>query len=105
MASNLVDNPEVRRLFQAVQLLKSDEECAKFFNDLCTMNELRSLTQRLEVARLLRAGMTYTQVEAQTGASTATISRVKRFLEYGAGGYTLVLDRLATQAIDEPGEE
>jgi TrpR-related protein YerC/YecD len=70
------------------------EEAYIFFDDLCTVNEIQSLAQRLEVARLLRQGATYNQIETLTGASTATISRVKRCLNYGNDGYTLALDRL-----------
>jgi len=81
------------RLFQAILSLESLEECYAFFEDLCTINELNSLAQRLEVARMLRDGRTYTSIEEETGASTATISRVKRFLQYGAGGYSLILGR------------
>ncbi|MBX6395759.1 MAG: hypothetical protein IRY98_08635, partial [Alicyclobacillaceae bacterium] len=74
--------------------LRTVEECYKFFDDLCTVNEVQALAQRLEVARMLRQGSTYSQIEAQTGASTATISRVKRCLNYGTEGYDLVLRRL-----------
>ena len=69
-------------------------ECYQFFEDLCTISELKAMSQRLEVARMLRAGHTYDDIVARTGASTATISRVKRCLNYGADGYNIVLDRL-----------
>ncbi|CAM3850323.1 YerC/YecD family TrpR-related protein [Alicyclobacillus pomorum] len=82
------------RLFEAVLTLQSVEECYRFFDDLCTVGEIKSLAQRLEVARMLRKGCTYHQIEADTGASTATISRVKRCLHYGSDGYSMVLDRL-----------
>ena len=85
---------EIRQLFQAILCLKNEEECDRFFDDLCTATELRALAQRLEVARLLQAGMTYQDIAAQLGASTATISRVNRCLTYGAGGYPLVLERI-----------
>ena len=84
----------VDQLFEAVLALRTREECYSFFDDLCTVGEVQSLAQRLEVARLLRAGMTYSHIEAETGASTATISRVKRCLNYGSGGYGAILDRL-----------
>ncbi len=84
------------QLFNAVLSLENMEECYKFFDDLCTVNELKSLVQRLEVARMLQEGYTYNQIEKETGASTATISRVKRYLYYGSGGYSIVLDRLKT---------
>lgn len=85
---------EVEQLFEAILKLKTIEECYLFFDDLCTVGEVKSLSQRLEVARMLRTGCTYTQIEKQTGASTATISRVKRCLSYGMDGYHLVLDRI-----------
>lgn len=89
----LRDN-EMDRLFAAILSLQSMEECYQFFDDLCTIGEIQSLAQRLEVARMLRKGFTYHQIEAETGASTATISRVKRCLHYGSDGYALILDRL-----------
>ena len=82
------------RLCQAVLLLESEEECYRFFEDLCTINELKSMSQRFQVACMLQEGKTYQHIENETGASTATISRVKRYLHYGAGGYGLVLERL-----------
>ncbi|GMA51530.1 hypothetical protein GCM10025857_28870 [Alicyclobacillus contaminans] len=82
------------RLFEAVLSLQTIDECYRFFDDLCTIGEMKSLAQRLEVARMLRKGCTYHQIEAETGASTATISRVKRCLHYGSDGYALVLDRM-----------
>ncbi len=84
----------VDQLFQSILTLKDVEECYRFFDDLCTVNELKSLAQRLEVARMLRLGFTYNQIETETGASTATISRVKRCLNYGNDGYVMALDRL-----------
>ncbi|ARU60169.1 hypothetical protein CBW65_03185 [Tumebacillus avium] len=84
----------VDQLFEAILQLRTLEEAYKFFDDLCTVNEVQSLAQRLEVARMLRKGQTYNQIEAETGASTATISRVKRCLNYGTDGYKVALDRL-----------
>jgi TrpR-related protein YerC/YecD len=84
----------VDQLFEAILQLRTLEEAYKFFDDLCTVNEVQSLAQRLEVARMLRKGHTYNQIEAETGASTATISRVKRCLNYGTDGYKIVLERL-----------
>jgi TrpR-related protein YerC/YecD len=84
----------LNQLFEAILQLQTIEECYQFFDDLATVNELQSLAQRLEVARMLRKKHTYSQIEADTGASTATISRVKRCLNYGTDGYNLVLDRL-----------
>ncbi|MCL6626691.1 YerC/YecD family TrpR-related protein [Alicyclobacillus shizuokensis] len=94
MPIDRIRDPMVTRLFEAVLTLQSVEECYRFFDDLCTIGEIRSLAQRLEVARMLQAGQTYHQIETETGASTATISRVKRCLNYGSDGYTLVLGRL-----------
>ncbi len=81
-------------LFDAVLKLKDRDECYSFFEDLCTVAEIRSLAQRLEVAKYLRTSKTYSEIAALTGASTATISRVNRALEYGADGYKTILDRL-----------
>lgn len=84
----------VEFLFQAVLKLESLEECYKFFGDLCTINELRSISQRLVVAKMLDDRKVYSDIVAQTGASTATISRVNRSLNYGNDGYRVVFDRL-----------
>ncbi|MFZ3591183.1 YerC/YecD family TrpR-related protein [Bacillus sp. DJP31] len=85
---------ELDQLFKAVLSLNDLEECYRFFDDLCTVNEIQSLSQRLEVARMLRDGLTYHKIEAETGASTATISRVKRCLNYGNDAYQMALERL-----------
>lgn len=82
------------QLFEAILSLEDIEECYRFFDDLCTVNEIQSLAQRLEVARMLREGFTYHRIETETGASTATISRVKRCLNYGNDAYTMALDRI-----------
>lgn len=84
----------VEQLLEAILTLKNLEECYVFFDDLCTINEIQSMAQRLEVARMLRMGSTYSQIEEETGASTATISRVKRCLNFGNDGYQLTLERL-----------
>ncbi len=83
------------RFFEAILSLSSVEDCYRFFEDICTIKEIHAIAQRMEVARLLDQGQSYQQAIASTGASSATISRVKRCLDYGAGGYRLVLDRLA----------
>lgn len=83
------------QLFQAILSLETLEECYSFFDDLATVNEIQSLAQRLEVARMLRDGNTYQKIESETGASTATISRVKRCLNYGNDAYEMVLERIA----------
>ncbi len=79
-------------LFSAVLKLNSIEDCHKFFEDVCTIKELEDMSQRLEVAELLSLGKSYQEVSQQTGASTATISRVNKCLNYGAGGYKAVLE-------------
>ncbi|MDK2920197.1 MAG: hypothetical protein PWQ37_2930 [Candidatus Petromonas sp.] len=81
-------------LFDAILLLKNREECYRFFEDICTIKELQSISQRLQVAKLLRANKTYHEIEEITGASTATISRVNRCIHYGADGYNIILDRM-----------
>ncbi len=84
----------VDALFDAVLQLKTKEECYNFFEDLCTVNELLSLSQRFEVASMLRDKKTYLEIAEKTGASTATISRVNRSLNYGTDGYELIFQRL-----------
>ena len=91
--SKLKDD-QTDRLFDAILQLEDQDECYRFFEDLCTINELKSLAQRLEVAIMLREKRTYQEIAAKTGASTATISRVNRALIYGADGYNLVLDKM-----------
>lgn len=81
-------------LFEAILCLQSKEECYTFFEDLCTINELLSLSQRFEVATMLRDKKTYMEIVEKTGASTATISRVNRSLNYGCDGYEMVFSRL-----------
>lgn len=80
---------------EALLSLENKEECLAFLEDICTIKELDSLAQRLEVAKLLKAGVTYSEIAAKTGASTATISRVNRALVYGSGGYETVLGRIS----------
>lgn len=81
-------------LYQAILTLKDLDECKKFFSDLCTVAELRAMEQRFEVAMLLSEGMIYNDILERTGASSATISRVNRSLQYGADGYQAVLPRI-----------
>lgn len=90
-----IKNPSVDMLFSAILNLKTINECYDFFEDLCTVNELKSLAQRLDVAKMLTLGETYTAIGKATGASTATISRVNRALNYGCDGYKLVIGRIA----------
>ena len=82
-------------LYEAILALKDSEECRAFFQDLCTVAELRAMAQRLEVAQLLDQGLIYNDILQRTGASSATISRVNRALQYGADGYKTVLPRLS----------
>lgn len=88
------------KLFDAILLLNNVEECYRFFEDICTIAEIKALAQRLEVAKLLREKKTYNEISEATGASTATISRVNRCLNYGADGYNMILDRLDKQKIN-----
>lgn len=81
-------------LFDAILLLENKEECYKFFEDICTINELLSLSQRFEVAKMLRNQNTYLEIAERTGASTATISRVNRSLNYGNDGYDMIFERM-----------
>ena len=86
-------NQEARELFRAILSLSSEEECAAFFEDICTVKEIQDLSQRLQVAEMLNRGEKYQTIEQATGASTATISRVNKCLVYGSGGYRAVLDK------------
>ena len=88
---------EVDHLFEAILTLKDKEECYTFFEDVCTINESLSISHGYEVAKLLREGQTYLDISNATGASTATISRVNRSLNYGNDGYDLVLERVNEQ--------
>ncbi len=90
----------VEHMFEAILCLQSKEECYQFFEDLCTVNELLSLSQRFEVAAMLRSHRTYLDIAEKTGASTATISRVNRSLNYGNDGYELIFNRLAEKKGD-----
>lgn len=93
MVKQLKSEP-VDHLFEAILTLKSKEECYSFFEDLCTVNELLSLSQRFEVAAMLKEHKTYLEIAEKTGASTATISRVNRSLTYGNDGYEMVFSRM-----------
>ena len=88
-------------LFRSIMALSSVEECYRYFEDLCTNKEVRDFGQRLEVARMLACGGSYQQVSEATGVSSATVGRVKRCLEYGAGGYRMILARLGEGKGDE----
>ncbi len=84
----------LQKLYKAILSLETERECDDFFEDICTIQELEALSQRLEVASLLKKGMSYSEVNKVTGASTATISRVGKCINYGNGGYELVLGRI-----------
>ncbi|SNX53013.1 YerC/YecD family TrpR-related protein [Thermoanaerobacterium sp. RBIITD] len=94
MYESKIKDEHVDKLFEAILMLKDIEECYRFFEDIATINEVKSLAQRLQVAKMLRDKKTYIEIAEVTGASTATISRVNRALNYGANGYNLILDRL-----------
>ena len=95
-----IKNESVDSLFQAILALENKDECYAFLEDLCTVNELLSLSQRYEVARMLRDKKTYLEIAEKTGASTATISRVNRSLNYGSDGYELVFNRIPHDSSD-----
>ncbi len=90
--------PEMEQLFSAILSLETVEECSAFFDDLCTIKELLAFSQRFEVAQMLRSNKTYQEIAEKTSASTATISRVNRCLNYGSDGYNLVLNRLDSKS-------
>lgn len=94
MYHSKLDSQEIDHLFEAILTLETVEDCYRFFEDLCTIHEIQSLAQRIEVARQLDEKKTYSHIAEDTGASTATISRVSRCLVYGADGYRRVLDRI-----------
>ena len=96
-----VRNGQTDLLMEAVLKLESTEDAYRFFEDICTIAEVKSMAQRIEVARLLRAGVTYQEIARETGASSATISRVNRALLYGAEGYRIVLDALDGESPEE----
>ena len=90
----MIHSKETDKLFEAILKLENIEECYKFFEDICTVKELLDISQRMEVAAMLRKGKSYQEVSKETGASTATISRVNKCLLYGSGGYSLILDKM-----------
>jgi TrpR-related protein YerC/YecD len=85
---------ENRKLYDAILRLETEEECAAFFEDICTIKEIQDLSQRFWVAEMLNDGEKYQQIEEKTGASTATISRVNKCLNYGSGGYRAILEKI-----------
>ena len=97
MYQSKLQDAQIDALFEAMQQLEPIEEYYRFFEDISTVSEIKALAQRMEVAKMLDQDQTYTEIVKITGASTATISRVKRCLNYGADGYRLVLDRMKEQ--------
>ena len=89
-----IDQKQLHQLYRAILALETEEECATFLDDICTIQELEALSQRLEVAGLLHDGKNYVDINKQTGASTATICRISKCLTYGDGGYRTVLERI-----------
>ena len=100
MASKIKDE-KLDFLFEAILTLETVEDCYSFFEDLCTVSELQEMSRRMQAARMLRANAVYADIAAQTGLSTATISRVNRCLKYGSDGYNKALDKL--EASRHPG--
>ncbi len=100
MSEDRVRTPEVEALLEAFALLKTPDEVYAFLLDVCTIREIRDMAQRLAVARMLDAGEHYNRIQEATGASSTTISRVSRCLNYGADGYRTVIDRLGEKAGD-----
>ena len=88
---------DIDELFKAILLLENEEDCYRFFEDICTINEIHAIAQRLQVAKLLSENKTYNEIEGVTKASTATISRINKCLVYGADGYKLILERMKAQ--------
>ena len=93
MYDSKLKSPETDMLFESILKLETLDDCYRFFDDLCTISELRSFVQRFEVANMLNEGVTFNIIAEKTGASTATISRVNRCLQYGADGYKNVLNK------------
>lgn len=89
-----INNENTDALFNAILQLRTVDECRRFFEDLCTISELKSMSQRMEVAKMLSEKYVYTDIAEKTGASTATISRVNKCINYGCDGYNLVINRL-----------
>lgn len=97
MIDNRKNFQDAKRLFQAILTLENEEECAKFFADLCTIKEMADMAQRLQAAEMLLQGKTYEQIVKSVKISTATISRINQCIQYGDGGYRTVIERLDQQ--------
>ena len=94
MYQSKMKSEETDHLFKAILSLKTEEECYRFFDDLCTFSEIQAMTQRLQVAEMLEAGNTFSQISKEIGVSSATITRVNKCISYGADGYKIVLKRM-----------
>ena len=105
MNNKLRDDKNLNDLYNAILCLETVEECYDFFEDLCTVLELKSLSQRLQVAKMLTEKHVYSDIVAETGASTATISRVNRSMNYGCDGYALVFGRMKEKEKSEKKSE
>lgn len=101
MPRNIRDDENIKFMLEAILKLETLDECYDFFEDLCTMTELKSMSQRIVVAKMLREKSVYSEIVAATGASTATISRVNRSLIYGCNGYEEIFKRM----LEDKGEE
>ncbi len=89
-----IKNEQNDALFNAILTLKNIDECYAFFEDICSVNELNTISQRLKIVKMIREGKVYSEIAAETGASTATITRVNRSIQYGNGSYEMVFERL-----------
>lgn len=101
MYNSKIKSDQTDGLFEAILTLETPEECYRFFEDICTVKEVQAIAQRLQVVKLLIKNKTYHEIESETGASTATISRINRSLNYGSDGYKLVLEKLNFYDNDE----
>ena len=91
-----LNSKDMRELFEAITALKNEKECKNFFRDLCTFAELKAMSERWQVAKQVKQGISYRKIAKNTGSSTATITRVAHWVHHGMGGYELVLQRLKT---------
>lgn len=96
-----INTESINKLFDAILSLETEEECRKFFEDICTIKEIEDMGQRLETAVLLDQGVNYNTISKQVGTSAATISRVSRCLNYGNGGYKIVIDKMKAKKDEE----
>jgi len=92
-----VKNEQIDKLFEAILLLENKEECYRFFDDLCTINEIEAFGQRLMVAKMLHKKMTYQEIEKETGISAATISKISKSYMYGPSGYKMIIEKLDSE--------